>query len=291
MINAISKSKDIDADIVEATNFISHLIALQIAKAKNIPSVAWYPDVWIGEWVKNAGPVGIFGEILERFNLKLGFSSYIAISKQTAEKLKKHTSAKINIIPCGVEPKEFTAKTKKENRIICVSRLVRYKRVKDLILAYARVQKENKDLSLLIIGRGPEEKNLKDLVNNLHLHSKVIFKANLKRKGLTNAIKSSKLMCIPSEVEGFGISLIEAVAASVPYVASDISVFKEITKNGKGGLHFELGNLPDLVLKIEKLLNSKTLYIKKVREGVTLLKYYNWRKIASSTEQIYKHLV
>ena len=105
--DAIKIGKTLDADIVEGTNFITHLIAKQIAIKKHIPVVAWYPDVWVGKWLQNAGPLGIFGEILERINLKRDFDSYIAISKTTAEKLKSHISKKINIIHCGVDINEF----------------------------------------------------------------------------------------------------------------------------------------------------------------------------------------
>src|SRR3989344_4819008 len=60
---AIEYGVSIDADIIEGGNYISHFIAKSIAQRKNIPAVAWYPDVWLGDWVKNAKFYGIFGEI------------------------------------------------------------------------------------------------------------------------------------------------------------------------------------------------------------------------------------
>ena len=58
--DAISFGTTLDIEVIDGSNFISHLITKVIAKRKKIPSVAWYPDVWIGSWFKNAGFLGIF---------------------------------------------------------------------------------------------------------------------------------------------------------------------------------------------------------------------------------------
>ena len=291
--DAIKIGRSLDADIVEGTNFISHLIAKQIATKKHIPVVAWYPDVWLGEWVANVGPLGIFGEILERINLKRDFDSYIAISKTTAEKLKNHVNKKIKVIPCGVDIDEFNTKLKKQpDTILCISRLAKYKRIRTLILAFALLAKSHKNLHLNIIGSGPDYPKLKNLISALKLKKKITFFSNLPRKEVIRLLMLSKIFCLPSEVEGFGIAVIEALAAQTPYVISDIDVFKEVTKNGRGGLMFELENPTDLAQKIERLLEDKNLYLQKVNEGQRLINNYNWSKIADLTEQVYlKHFV
>lgn len=286
--NAIKKSRDIDADIVEGTNFITHLIAVWIGAQKKIPRVAWYPDVWIGSWLQNAGVTGLFGEILERLNLKIGFSAYIAISRQTKNKLKKYVKGEINIIPCGVEPSEFKVKTKKQNTIICISRLAKYKNIKDLILAYALLKKQEKQLSLVIIGRGPQERELKDLAKNLKLKREIKFLSNLNRKDLIRQLTASTIFCLPSEVEGFGISIVEAAAAGIPYVVADTPVTREITKNGQGGTFVSPGDIYGLSAKIKKLLISPRLYRQKVKEGLRLAQNYQWLQIAKQTETVYK---
>lgn len=290
VINAIKKSQEINADIVEGTNFITHLIAIWIGVKKKIPRVAWYPDVWIGSWLQNAGAVGLLGEIVERLNLKIGFSAYIAISRQTKNKLKKYVNGEINIIPCGVEPSEFKVKTKKQNTIICISRLAKYKNIKDLILAYALLKKQVEQLSLVIVGRGPQERELKDLAKNLKLKRAVKFLSNLSRKDLIRQLTASTIFCLPSEVEGFGIAIIEAAAAGIPYVVADTPVTRETTKNGQGGTFVSPGDIYGLSAKIKKLLISPRLYRQKVKEGLRLTQNYQWQGIAKKTEKIYTYL-
>ncbi len=293
---AIREGIKSDADIVDGGNFIAHLIAKQISIRKKIPVIFWYPDVYLGNWVKTSGIIsGFSGFILEKLNLLRGADHFIAISKSTKDKLVKQSikSDKITVIPCGIDKSEFTPghTIGKNPRILTIARLVKYKRIKDLVLAAALVFKKNHKVSLMIIGRGPEEENLKELIDNLKIQKRVIFKRDLPRKNLIEQIKSSTIFSLPSETEGFGISIIEAAAAQIPYVVSDIEVFREVTKNGRGGFLFETGNISDLANKIQKLLSDKKLYQKKSKEAKNLSRLYDWQKISSQTEQVYKSVI
>jgi glycosyltransferase involved in cell wall biosynthesis len=104
---------------------------------------------------------------------------------------------------------------------------------------------------------------------------------------LIKLLKSSTIFCLPSQVEGFGISTIEAAAAGVPYVVSDIDVFREITRNGQGGLLFDTNSISDLASKIQRLLKDHSLYAKKVIEGYKLAARYQWQDVAKATEKVY----
>lgn len=288
--SAVETGKRIKPDIVDGGNFVGNLIAREIARQNKIPCIYWYPDVFIGQWLKTSGMItGMSGFLLEKINLSRGAQQFIAISQTTKNKLIKNgiPAAKITVIPCGVDTGEFRKQHSQENKIICISRLVGYKRLQDLIWAFALVIKRLPKIKLLIVGRGPDEKNLKQIVKMLKLESKVSFKKNLKRQYLISQIQSSKILCLPSETEGFGIAVIEAAAAGVPYIVSDIEVLKEITKNGQGGLIFKLGDVKDLAEKIKKLLSHDKLYEEKSKEALNLSKNYNWSDIAKQTEKIY----
>lgn len=291
--SAITVGQRVDCDIVEGSNFITHFIARSIANNKKIPAVAWYPDVWIGSWIKNAGPLGIIGEVLERLNLLRGFDAYISISKTTSAKLKKHIQNHVDVITCGVELSEFQKYTNKSRipTIITISRLTKYKNIDKLILAFALILLNFKNLKLIIVGTGPQEKYLKNLVSQLHISSNVKFISNLPRLELTKILRQSQILSLPSEVEGFGITVLEACAAGVPYVVSDIDVFKEVTKNGQGGLLFKSGSAKDLAQKLEHLLSDKKLYSQKTKEATVLARNYDWQEIANETEELYKKVI
>ncbi len=291
--NAIDAGKSINADIVDGGNYISHFIAKRIATNKKVPIVAWYPDVWLNTWIKNAGIYGLFGEVLERLNLSFGFDAYITISNQTAQKLKKFVKNKIHIIYCGVDKNEFKNKAKKSNNptIICVSRLSEYKNIKALIFAFAHLSVKVKQARLIIVGRGPQEKCLKNQTKALKISAKVKFLSDLPRKELVDLYKSSHIFSLPSIVEGFGIATIEAAAAGLPYVNSDITVQKEITKNGQGGYLVDSKNPLNFSQKFQLLLNNPDLYKKKSLESKRLSALYNWESIIKKTESVYYSLL
>lgn len=287
--NAISFAKNLDIDVVDGGNYIAHFIAKRVAKAKKIPAVAWYPDVWLGDWIKNTGIYGIFGEVLERINLLSGFDTYIAISKQTARKLNRFAKVKPEVIYCGVDKSEFDGKSKKFDKptIICVSRLAKYKNIKTLILAFAHLQSKVKEARLIIIGTGPEEKHLKSQVKSLNIAPKVKFFSNLPRKKLIGLYKSSHIFCLPSIVEGFGIATIEAAAAGLPYVNSNIPIQREVTKNGQGGFLVEPSSALSYSQKLHLLIKNKSSYNQKSKRAQKLSNLYNWKNIAVETESLY----
>ena len=225
---------------------------------------------------------------MERINLKLNFNEFIAISQTTKIKLQAYTNKKITVIPCGVEHNEFKKKIKKQsNKIICISRMARYKNLKDLILSFALLHKSNSTLKLTIIGVGPQEKNLKDLAKNLKIKKSISFLSNLSRRDLIKQLSQSYIFCLPTKVEGFGISIIEAAAARTPYVTTNISVLKEVTKNYQGGLSYEVGNINSLAKKLNILISDAKIYRQKRAECTKLAKFYNWDKIANETEKVY----
>jgi len=291
--NAIKLGKSLDVQIVDGSNYIAHFIAKNIANYKKIPAVAWYPDVWLNDWIKNAGLYGIFGELLERLNLVRGFDAYIAISKNTADKLRKFSKKAVHVVYCGVDKKEFLANyTKfKDPTIVSVSRLTKYKNLNTLILAFAHLLTKVKNAKLIIIGTGPEQKNLKDQIKALNISSKVKIFANLPRDELISLYKSAHVFSLPSLVEGFGIATVEAAIAGLPYVNSDIPVLREITKNGKGGYLVDSDNPLDFSQKLQLLLNNSNLYKKKSLELRTLADSYNWYDVVLQTENVYKSLL
>lgn len=293
---AISTGSKLRPDLVDGSNLIAHFAAKRISEINNIPSVFWYPDVFIGNWVKTSGIfAGFAGYILERINLLKSADAFISISNITLQKLQNQgvPGKKIKTIHCGIEKSEFRGKVKKyvEPTILCISRLVKYKRLKDLILAHAMLTKKIKNIKLIIIGTGPEKKKLKQLVSMIKIKSSIKFMENLPRGDVVKIIKKSHIFSLPSEVEGFGIATIEAAAAGLPYVVSNIDVFKEVTRNGSGGFLFEVGSAKSLYSKLYKLLTDEDLYTQKSKQAIGLSDLYDWEKIANVTSSLYQNLI
>jgi glycosyltransferase involved in cell wall biosynthesis len=285
---AYNTGKKLDLDLVVGYNFITYPVAWKISQKLKIPCVARYMDVWIGEWVKNIGISGLAGEVLERYILSRKFDLIISISDYTQKKLERHFPAeKIKVIPPIVHFPPVNPDKFPETTISCVARLVEYKKVDDLIRAVGILVPEHPQLQCKIVGTGPKEKELKDLVKMLNLENNVEFCGFVeKHEDVLKIIKASHIFCLPSKVEGFGIVIVEALGCGVPFVASSIPPVMEASGE-KGGLFYEPENWMELSEKIKYLLDNPQIYKKLQNEGFSQYKKYEGEYIGKQLESIY----
>lgn len=282
------------ADLVEGSNFICLISAFVVAKIKKVPAIAWYPDIYGKEWIKNFGILtGSFGLFLETLGLLLPWDHIIALSKQTKKKLIKRVPGNnISVIYGGVDTSFIKKiKTKKYNQstICCISRLVPYKNVDYLIKATALIKETIPDINCIIIGKGPEKRKLIKLISELGLEENVIIKRDLSYRDVIKNLKASDIFCLPSRIEGFGLATIEALACGTPFVIADTPINKEVTKN-IGGLYFKTNSASDLSKKIITLLKDKKTSQKYIEKGQKLVKEYNWDIVSQQTEKVYNRL-
>lgn len=297
LINAILAGIKEDFDIVQGNNFVTYPVAFLVGILKSKPTVAWYPDVFLKKWVKLTGWVsGLLGETTEYITTKLPWAHFIALSQSTKNKLVNCgvNKNRITKIYAGVDYAFFSKiNAKKQNTftICCVSRLVKYKRVDLLVQAIKIVLDRGYKLRVNIIGNGPEANNINALIRQLSLQKIVTLESNLTRHELAKKLKSSHLLCLPSTQEGFGLVVLEAAASGVPYLVSDLPVFREITNNGQGGLFFRKDSVKDLSYKIMKFMDSKMLQKVLPQNARRLALLYSWPEIANQFLKVYKSLI
>ncbi len=108
MIDAYKTGKNENFDILVGYNFVTYPVAWKISRKLKKPCVLRYHDMWIGEWIKNFGISGIFGELMERYILSRDLDMILSVSNYTKNKLKKHFDPKnITVVPniVDVNPK------------------------------------------------------------------------------------------------------------------------------------------------------------------------------------------
>lgn len=141
-----------------------------------------------------------------------------------------------------------------------VSRLRTEKGIDLLIAAFSRLVTENHEVHLHIVGNGPNEKELKDLVVQLNIADKVTFFGEASWEIAMQQMALMDVVVVPSRFEGFGLSAAEALAMGKPVVASNVFGLKEVVSDGQSGLLFENGNSDDLYLKLLTFCKEKTSY-------------------------------
>jgi glycosyltransferase involved in cell wall biosynthesis len=291
ILSSSFKALQLKPDLIECSNVTTFLPVYIIAKFKKIPALAWYPDTLKGNWRKHFGfLVGIIGEISESLFLSLNWHKIITISESVKNRLIKNGVKKENIevIPCGVDLKYLqNIQAKKQNQLVTVSRLVKYKRVEWAIKAFKALNNQDPTLSLVIIGKGPEEKNIKKTINKYKLDTKITLVKNANNNDVYKIIKSSKLLLHPSLIEGFGIVLVEAAALNTPFVASDIPTSREIQTKLNSGLLFNKESLDDFIHKTNELLKSDKQRERFAQNGLMNVKDFNWENLVLKTQHIY----
>jgi glycosyltransferase involved in cell wall biosynthesis len=255
---------------------------------KKKPLVITWHEVWGDYWYEYLGWKGIFGKITERLVARLTPNT-ISVSRTTAEKLRHlgglHESC---IIPIGINPEQVTSvpPSPQPSDIIFVGRLIKEKHVDVLVRAFALLKSESPNLTLLLLGDGPEREPLRILIRDLAVEDRVILKPFLdSHDEVIGLMQSSHVCVIPSTREGFGIAALEALACGLPVVTvdhPDNAIRELITKNNGFlstlSVHDLAGTIRAALLKYPVM---KTACIRSAE-------FYDWNTIAGHLEKYYR---
>lgn len=116
--------------------------------------------------------------------------------------------------------------------VLYVGRLYRRKRVEVLLRAAAALRGAIPEMEVRIVGNGPCAPTLHRLSADLNLAGAVTWLGDVSRAQLVAEYNRSSLFCLPSVQEGFGIVLLEAMAAGKPIVASRAAAIPEVAPHG-----------------------------------------------------------
>ncbi len=144
--------------------------------------------------------------------------------------------------------------------------------------------KINSEVVYLIIGDGPEQERLKEVVNSSSVKEKVLLVGKQSDEVLKNAYSASDIFImpnipIPGDMEGFGIVLLEANLAGTPAVAADLEGIKDVIENGKNGYKIEVRDSKSFSNKIDTLI-EKDLNKLSISSRDYVLENFTWNKVA-----------
>ncbi|MCC6290735.1 glycosyltransferase [Candidatus Nomurabacteria bacterium] len=130
--------------------------------------------------------------------------------------------------------------------VLMASRLTREKNIDLAIRAMNSIIKSRPGTGLVIVGSGPEEGRLKQLVKQLKLEKNVFFESWT--NNLSSFYKTADLFLLTSFYEGYGRTIVEAMACGCVVVSTDVGVAREV------GAIISGDNITDLVETLEKIL-------------------------------------
>jgi len=229
--------------------------------------------------------------------LQFSTSKIIAASIAIAKSLEKENIQKkrIEVIYNSVDLRKFQNNIKREIRaefgipehaflIGSVSRLNIDKGI-DFLVESAALLKKYEDIYFIVFGEGDERKRLERMIVENKLSDRFFLPgyAEYPAKILGNF----DIFVLPSRTEGLGISIIEAQAAGLPVIASEIGGIPEIIEHGENGLLFEMGNSKMLSENIIRLYNDKKLRKKFSENSIINSKRFESKNLSEKMRRIY----
>jgi N-acetyl-alpha-D-glucosaminyl L-malate synthase BshA len=146
-----------------------------------------------------------------------------------------------------------TANKPQERLLVHLSNFRPVKRVQDVVKVFARVAKAM-PARLMLIGDGPDRSVAEYLARENNVQDRIHFLG--KQDNVNELLPLADLMLMPSEMESFGLAALEAMACSVPTIATRVGGVPELIQDGHNGLLFNVGDVESMSTAAIGLLSN-----------------------------------
>jgi glycosyltransferase involved in cell wall biosynthesis len=283
-------------DIIDcsATPYLPLYTCWFVARSTRTPLVATWHEFWGDHWkayLADRPAVAQAGQLAEAGCRPLG-DIRVAVSSFTAERLAAGPhGVDARVVGNGVDIgaiRRIRASAHKPD-VVFVGRLIDDKKVDVLLRAIHRLQGELPDLRCTIIGDGPEREPLERLAASLSLGSNVRFAGPMEDARTFALLKSAKVLALPSIREGFGITVIEALASgSVPVVArGPHTAAPTLVRDGIDGLVCD-PTPESLAASLATLLRNPDRLARMKSEAKQSAAQWDWDRLAIQMEELYQ---
>ncbi|MEM2135018.1 MAG: glycosyltransferase family 4 protein [Candidatus Jordarchaeaceae archaeon] len=187
--------------------------------------------------------------------------------------------------------------------VLCVARIDPVKSHEELLKAFSIIKKQYRNAKLVLVGngslsdnvleiRGQRRASIQKLVEKLGLGRDTIFMGHVPHKDIPKVYKMADVVVLPSKMEGFGLSITEAMASERPVVAYNVGGVGVQIENGRSGFLVEKGNINELAAKTCELLSDKELKRKMGERARQIVEEkFNVRKAVDKYLNVYQEAI
>ena len=234
---------------------------------------------------------------LNRFAYRHLIDATVSISTFITEEARVLSSKRMVQIDNGIDLSKFLNRDRTYSprlplRLMQVSRITPVKGQDILIDAVKRCRDNGLNISCTFVGVVADKgyfEQLQAQIKRLGLENHVRFELN--RLDVEVLLAETDIFVLASREEGFGIAIIEAMAARCPVIVPKVGGAAEIVTHDFDGLHFETGNTADLVTQITRLANDPVLAEKLARHASETVGRYDICQTLASKCKLYRDLV
>lgn len=223
----------------------------------------------------------------------------VTASEASKDSLIRHRLApahRITAIPLGVDllpaPDEASRSVRAkyqlpEHYLLYIGTLEPRKNILRQLESYAQLRQAGLDQPFVLAGRrGWLGQELEETIRRFDLGSSVIFTGDFPREDKAGLLSGASVFLFPSLAEGFGIPPLEAMAAGVPVVTSNVSSLPEVV--GDAALQVDPRDTAAIASAIQSILDDPKLAAHLRRAGQQRARRFSWRQTAAATADIFK---
>ncbi len=212
----------------------------------------------------------------------------VAVSDATAADLARYYGAaiasKVAVIPHGVDPEfaRIAPRRAPEKFLLAVSTLHPHKNLDGLLRAFAAFRRTHPDYRLIVCGlRGFFTGPLEQLRVKLGLQDLVEFPGWIPRDRVYDLFARCRAFVYPSRFEGFGMPVLEALAAAIPTACSNIEPLASIAAGA--AVTFDPGDAAAMAHALEAITDDDALRERLIAAGPTQAAKFTWEAAARKT--------
>ena len=221
----------------------------------------------------------------------------IAVSAVSRHFVERFFPGDYKVIPNGVDTARLARAVPiarwqdGTKNILFVGRFEPRKGLLDLLKAYRILRKTGCECRLLVVGGGPQEKEMRRYLATRKLGG-VEFLGRVSDDERDALFKTADVYCSPATGrESFGIVLLEAMASGTAVVCSDIHGYRSVVRRDEQGLLVPPKDVNALVEALAKLLDQPELRTQMGESGRERAKQYSWPNITAKVEEYYKFVI
>ncbi|MBN9534983.1 MAG: glycosyltransferase [Alphaproteobacteria bacterium] len=185
------------------------------------------------------------------------FDAMVALTKDDADAFSKANAGQWYFIDNPLPYEATVSDGLRENLIITVGRFTQQKAFHILLQAWAHIEAEVPNWKLEVVGSGPEEGRIRDLIRELGLRNVSVHPPT---NNIPRLLSRASIYALSSRYEGLPMVLIEALAFRVPVVATDCSPgVRQLVSQGHGGLLCPVGDTETFAAHLLRLIRQPNL--------------------------------
>lgn len=282
-------SNEHDVVVASVFPYFSVLASKAATVFRDLPLVTTWHEVWGTYWRSYLGRLAPFGKAVERLTATVP-QQPVAVSNVTADRLARLGPPRedITVIPNGIDVASIrtTAPARDGFDVLFVGRLIAEKNADVLLEAFDRVG-DDRDVTLGVIGDGPERTRLQARARHLSVTDRVSFLGFLDEyDDVLAQMRAASVFAAPSTREGFGITFLEAMAAGCTVVAAEHpnSAASEVV--GDAGFLAEptVDGITDV---LERALDGQ----RPPEDPTETARDYDWDLVAERAERTYRNAI